>query len=285
MKTLQKSFFAFLFTTLFALPHVSAAVLDVSELTLVSTFEADSLFNLAGVDSWNGAPLSPANQPPSIVLPLESDINLYVRNAETNKLYVVVTNVVSTVGATWFGTAFVNVTQSGAMLSLPLLSGGFLGGTPGISGAFAIAGQTLLSPPNVITPIDRTDGYEVNSVADEFLIKTIDPDADMGFVGNNFIFIDSASRLRNGGVFELSFDPAVNLLDIIDYGAMALQTRYGNGSQYIQGLQTFAYLQPQQGGGAGPGNAAVPEPSTWVLLTLGLSLFVLVKKNPYKPLV
>lgn len=278
MHFFKKTFLIVVLTLSVFLPRASAAILDVSDLTLVSTFEIDGHYNLAGVEFWNGLPLSPTNRPSDAITPMHADINLFVRNTNPNQLYVVVSDVLTTQGASWYGNAFVNITQTGTQFSLPLLAGGFLGGAPGLSGAFAITGQTLLSPPDVVTPLDTTPNYRVDTLLEEFLIRTIDDRGDYGLVGNNFAFIDSAFRIRNSGVFELTFDPTINLLDILDYGAMQLQARYGNGTQYIQGNQTYAYIQPPSGNQGNGQTPTVPEPSTWALMTLGLAGLGIAKR-------
>lgn len=279
MNNLKKIFLALFFASASFSTAASAALLDTADLTLVSSFQVDGHYNLAGVEFWNGLPLAPDNMPSSLITPMHADVNFYVRTAQTNQFYIEVLNVVTTQGASWYGNAFVNVTQTGVQFSLPLLAGGALSGVPGLSGAFAIAGETLLTPPNVITPLDTTPGYQFQNVADEFLVRTIDDDSDYGFVGNNFAFIDSAIRIRSGGVFELTFDPTVDLLEILDYGAMTMQTRYGNGTQYIDGVQTYAYIQPgSQQPGTGGNGPAVPEPSTLVLLVFGLAGLGAVRK-------
>ena len=107
---------------------VAAAAVQAAEKTFendvhVATFRSAGLYDLVGLGTWNGQPLSDTNRPNDQQRYLAATIELYVDGAAPNVLYVRTTDVVTTLGAWWFGGAFVSVTQTGVRFSLPTRDG------------------------------------------------------------------------------------------------------------------------------------------------------------------
>ena len=73
-----------------------------------------------GLGSWNGAPLSPENQPTPEEDELSATLSFYVDRDHKNDLYVVVSNVFDTDFGFITGTAFEYVALTGLTFSLPL---------------------------------------------------------------------------------------------------------------------------------------------------------------------
>jgi hypothetical protein len=161
---------------------------------------------------------------------LVSDINLYVLPSATNVLYVQVTNVLTTEGAFWFGAAFDDVTQTGVRITFPDSS--LL--TPGVSFAtsFANPGEVLAdgtSGTEVVTPLSDTPGFALQVADTALLINTTDG-SNNGFTSLCCIF--GATRIRGGGVFQLTFAQSVDLTTL-DFSKLIVESEYGRGNQYI----------------------------------------------------
>jgi len=202
---------------------------------LVASFHTEGLYNLVGCGTWNGQPLSDENMPSDENRFLAATANFYVDRTAHNVLYVQVTDVTTTIGAFWWGLAFENVTQTGVAFTLPPRDGnsGVLSRFRSYSGDHANPGQILADgfvAQGYEEPITYTPGYAPELIGDAMLIHTTDR-AEFGFTSLGGIY--GARRLKGGGVFELTFDPAVKLRDAVDWGAMKVQAEYGRSNQYI----------------------------------------------------
>lgn len=240
-----------------ALPTVAFASSIPHNAVLVGEYQASGLYNLVGLETWNGQPLSPTNQPDALQRELASTIRLYVPRSTPNQLFITVSNVTTTIGAFWFGTAFDNVTQTGVSLNTPT----FLGSAT-LDSNFALPGQTLVngtSGHEVVTPLSHTPGYQLGFAGAQYNITTI-TGAQYGFT--SLSNITGAIRIRGGGVFDLVFAPNTNLFKV-DFRDLTVDTLYGNQgtNQSIQ-----AKFVPA---------APVPEPST--LLSFGTGVLALAE--------
>jgi hypothetical protein len=224
---------------------LSLGQIDFSRDNLVASFRVDGLYNLVGLGTWNGQPVSPTNMPSDDNRRLASTINFYVLPSDKNILYVQVTDVLTTIGAWWTGTAFTNVTQTGVRFTLPLKNTHrVINSIDSFSIDFANPSETLVigahhgtnsSNTEVTEPLSSTPGYTINvSPNGEFLIQTTNG-AEYGFTSLGGIF--GATRIRGGGVFQITFDHSLNLSHRIDFSSMVTEAQYGVGNQYIVGTR------------------------------------------------
>jgi len=226
---------------------VSPTRLDVIQFdpsTLRSSLESTGLYNLVGLGTWNGQPVTLSNMPDYDNRLLVADINLYVLPSATNVLYVQVTNVLTTEGAYWSGTAFDDVTQTGVRITFPdssLLTSGV-----SLSGNFANPGEILAdgtSGTEVDTPLSTTPGFALTAMNSGLAISTTNG-ANNGFTSLSGIY--GATRIRGGGVFQLTFAQSVDLTQL-DFNKLTVESEYGLANQYIlatpnPGLGTNALL-------------------------------------------
>ena len=75
-------------------------------------------YNNYGLDYWNGAPLSPTNQPTYDQDQLSATLSFYVDRAHANDLYIVVSNVYDTQFGYITGAPFNYVALTGIVFSL-----------------------------------------------------------------------------------------------------------------------------------------------------------------------
>jgi hypothetical protein len=225
----------------------SLAQIDFSREDLVASFRIDGLYNLIGLGTWNGQPVSPTNMPSDNNRRLACTVNFYVLPSDKNILYIQVTDVLTTIGAFWFGTAFTNVTQTGVLFTLPLKNKNkIINSIDSFSIDFANPGETLIigahhdtnsGETEVAEPLESTPGYIINvSLNGEFLIQTMNG-AEYGFTSLCCIF--GATRIRGGGVFQIIFDHSLNLAHTVNFSLMTAEAQYGMGNQYIVGTRLF----------------------------------------------
>ena len=87
---------------------------------MVGIVQTHGEYDNAGLGSWNGAPLSPENQPTPEQDQLSATLSFYVDRAHKNDLYVVVSNVFDTDFGFINGTPFQFVALTGITFSLPI---------------------------------------------------------------------------------------------------------------------------------------------------------------------
>src|SRR4051794_24280524 len=163
---------------LFICAGLQAATIDLSSYPLLASFHSDGQYDLSGANTWNGQPVSPTNMPRFQQRELSERFNFFGDSMALNVMYVQVTDVSTTNGASWFGTAFDNVTLTGIRESNtdPVTVLGF-------SNAFANPGQILASGgprSEVSSPLQTTPGYTLTQGSNQFWISTVNG-ADYGF--------------------------------------------------------------------------------------------------------
>lgn len=258
-----------LLVTASLLSNAMAETFDPAAYKFIASYHSQGLYNLGGIGTWNGAPVGPGNMPSDDNRLLSSDISFYTdTNASTN-IYVQVHNVTTTIGAWWSGTAFDNVTLTGIELAP---AGTTLPGLTNVtfSSNFANIGQVRAygGNPELTEALTTTPGYALVDNGGSYLIRTeVGAYNGMTSLGN----IYGTSRIRGGGVFQLSFAQGFDL-STIDFSGIQVNTRYGADNQYI-GSNMTAY---------NPLPAAVPEPSQGITLALcigGLTGLVVTSKR------
>lgn len=232
---------------------VPAATLDFTRAyPLLASYKSTGQYNLGGLDTWNGQPVTLTNMPDYQNRLLSATFNLYRDATALNIMYIQITDVVTTRGAYWSGPAFNNVTLTGMRVvntdPVPVL---------GFSNAFANPGQLLAygGSTESTQPLETTPGYQLDSTANSFWIHTSNPAAVNGFTSLGGIY--GTSRIRGGGIFQLTFAPYINVQGF-SFQSWNVQSQYGDGNQFITA-------------------ALVPEPSTYCvtgcsLVLLGITL-------------
>jgi hypothetical protein len=218
------------------------------DTTLVGAYSSSGLYNLVGIGTWNGQPLGPGNFPTDTNRELDASINFFVSSSSPSNLFVQLEGVTTTIGAFWFGAAFDNVTQTGIQIIFPASFG-----PATLNANFANPRQVLVdgtSGSEVVSPLTSTPGYTLLNVLDDYIIVTASG-ADEGFTSLGGIF--GARRIRGGGLFELQFNPSVNLFNV-DFSKVNVFSLYGDGGAN-QSIEAFATL--------------APEPSDGLLLSIG----------------
>jgi hypothetical protein len=210
---------------------------------LVASFRVDGVYNLVGLGTWNGQPVTDTNRPTDFQAQLAATLNFFVPGATPNALYIQVSDVITTNNSTWWGTAFTNVTQTGVRFTLPS-NVPDLASSATFSSAFANPSEELLVPgaacsDMTVQPLSDTPGYTLDLTGDgAFLINTASDIAEYGFV--NFYCVwggPVATRIRNGGIFQLTFPEGSNLRDAVAFNAMVASAEYGAGNQFIEGVR------------------------------------------------
>jgi hypothetical protein len=219
-------------------PRVSAQQIinQFDPSTLRLAVKSVGLYNLIGLGLWNGQPVSPTNTPSDDNRLLEADINLFVSASAVNILYVQVTNVVTTLGAFWSGTAFDNVTQTGVRITFPDQSPFSQEVT--FSGNFANPNEILAdgtSGTEIAIPLSNTPGFAIAVTPPTLLIQTTNG-ANNGFTSLGGIY--GATRIRGGGVFQLTFAPSADLTKV-DFSKVLVESEYGLANQFITAVDSI----------------------------------------------
>lgn len=238
--------------------RIGATTINFTAYPLLATYHPDGLYNLVGLGTWNGQPVTPDNMPNATQRYLAASINLYSDPNALNVLYFQVTDVLTAEGAFWFGTAFDNVTLTG--LRVTRTSGALPPAGPvAFSGDLANPGQVRAYSGSTesVEPLTSTPGYQLDQIASNVLLIHTIAGAENGFT--SLANITGASRIRGGGVFQLSFAPYINVRGL-DFANISVEAEYGRGNQYITAF-------------------ALPEPSSVLLVMAGLTGIALASRK------
>jgi len=208
-------------------------VLDFSspDFVLLTALHTDGSLVVDPSWTWNGAPLSDTNHPSEANLRLQSDINLYSSLSDPALMFVQVTNISTTQGAFWFGSAIPATVQTGIRLTgIPLGLN-----TPLFGDQYANSGQALMccGPSELTTTLMNTPGYVLATSGDGLLIHTM-TGTDYGFssLSASLRQEDIQPRIFGGGVFSLNFGSGMNL-STQDWSLVQAGAEYGGGRQFV----------------------------------------------------
>ena len=222
--------------------------------TLEASFGSVGLYNLVGLGTWNGQPVSPTNMPDDAQRLLAATINFYILPGANNVMYVQVTDVLTTTGAYWFGTAFDDVTQTGVQITFrdpTILSLGV-----SYSGAYANPGEVLAdgtSGQEIDTPLSSTPGFTMDPPLNSTLLIHTSTGAANGFT--SLYNIVGTTRIRGGGVFQITFDPTIDLTQL-DFSKLQVESEYGLANQFILASNPVPLVtQPLVPASVAPGGA------------------------------
>lgn len=213
---------------------------------LVATIHTQGQYDNVGLGTWNGQPVSEDNRPTADQNQLTADWNLYVPSGNKNQLFIEVLNVQDTRWGTIFGSVFEKVTLTGFDFSLPvrgnpnLLSATF-------SSEWARPGQVLdgrasSSDPVQQVPLINTPGWALSSLESTTSSK-VDGSISVNNIGyglSHFTNIYGTTRIVGGGVFQLVFDPGIDLISAVDFRRMSFQAVHGFGAYVGNGSVDFA---------------------------------------------
>jgi PEP-CTERM motif len=239
-----------------SLTNANATVISPSGLTLVATVDTRGEYNNAGLEYWNGEPLSPSNQPTYQQDQLSATWNFYIPPSAPNILYIIVSDVQDTQYGYISGTPFNLTALTGFELSLPVSATSYAT----FSNQFAVAGEALLGPTSGSSvPLITTPGWTLGSVDGSPNDANYQIDAsNVNYGFTHFSSVYGATRIYGGGVFELSFNSNVNLLTSAKFAGLEATASNGLGSYFEPGKLTYAI-------------GTVPEPSTWGMMLLGFA--------------
>lgn len=250
----------FAVASLLALCIASAAKADTLDLTgpafhRVASYSSSGEYNLVGLGTWNGQPVSPTNQPTPYQALLAQQDNFYLGSGSfSNTLFIQVTNVITTQDSYWNGLAFLNVSQTGLRVSLPSALS-----APSFDFSYSNPNQALVGPNGAgFTPESTTAGFSGYVLNNDTYWLTTDPSGQYAFA--SFPIVTGTQRTYNGGIFALTF--AGTDLNAINWQNATVQATYGYNNQSI--AATYA------GDAASP----VPEPPTIIAVASGMFLLL-----------
>jgi hypothetical protein len=184
----------------------------------------EGLLDISALQTWNGEPVSPTNQPSEYHRRLSVVCSIYESEALDGTHYVVISDVVTTQSAWWSGTIFIHTLMTGLSFSVPDASGLPIE-LEAVSFQHANIGQHLLDS-NGETPVDETAGFVWEATAAGAVIRTVN--------GANYSFAEYGSVTgvvitEGGGVMEITpVDPPA-----ADWIGTVFHAEFGLGNQVL----------------------------------------------------
>ena len=121
----------------------AASVVSPQAENRVAAFHVEGLYDMVGLGSWNNQPVSESNQPSPWIRRLAADVTCFRDSESDRALWVTVTNVVTTQGATWWGSPSRDVQLTGLGFGFASAAGRI--NAAGYHGDFALSGQQVLT--------------------------------------------------------------------------------------------------------------------------------------------
>jgi hypothetical protein len=233
---------------------------EISPSTLVHVASVDTLgaYDNAGLDYWNGQPVSPTNHPSAYDDQLSATWDFYVDPTATNELFVVASAVRDTNFGSISGSPFDLVALTGFDFSIGIAGNSM---PASYSDQSAIAGEAVIGPASGSSiPLLTTPGWNAMSMPNgssqtEYDLAASGPDFGL----THFSSVYGETRIFGGAAFTFNFDPSVNLLQEAAFPGLTAWAVNGGGAYLEQGTLTFSFVPP----------SVVPEPASWALMVLG----------------
>jgi hypothetical protein len=203
-----------------------ASVVAPREEDRVAAYHLEGLYDMVGLGSWNGQPVSEANQPSIWTRRLAGDVSCYRDSESDRTLWITVTGIVTSQGASWSGSPSRDVQLTGLGFGFASASGSVV--ATNYRGDFALAGQQVLTSAGS-TPIETTPGYGM-SIAGETTWIRCNSGTDYGMT--NFGWVSGLTVLTGSAVFQLELSQSVQS---IDWSRTSLLGRFGVDHQFIEG--------------------------------------------------
>lgn len=212
----------------FAAPQAAYAEIYVPQASEeVARYHVEGLYDMVGLGTWNGEPVSETNQPSPWQRRLAADVNLYRDLHDSRVLWIAINGIVTTQGANWWGSPAQDVQLTGIALSMR--SGGSAVSAQGYSGEFALDGQRVLTESGSM-PIESTPGYHLVGGGG---ITRVQCDSGTDYGLTSFSWVSGLRVLTGGAVFRLTLDTDVVA---IDWRSTGLTARYGVDHQFVEGV-------------------------------------------------
>jgi hypothetical protein len=214
-----------------AVERAASDTVDFAGQNPVAEWHAEGLWNMEGLGTFNGQPLSETNQPSTSQRRLACDVSLYAIPDAPMAAYVRLHGIVTTQGLSFSGPDSFLGSMSVTQVRLEFAT---YAGVPMVvtlsSNQFANLGQVLqhgtCSAP-VTTPMATTDGWGSSAGTPQFVVGcTTFPAYAMSTWG---YYCGATSRIRGGGVFRVEFE--ASLVGQIDACASSVQVVFGNNAQ------------------------------------------------------
>ena len=250
---------------LLAVVPATADLMTFSRNNLLARFVGTDLIGLDSIGAWNGLPISDTNRPSDYERTLSATINFYADPTAENRLFLQVTDVVSTRFGFVVGPASANSALTG--IHLDIKPKGQSLGAAVLSTDYANPGQRLLGPNQGVTAIDTTPGWQLEfDSRNRYTLKT--PGfRDFGGFGESG-WVQGSQRVAGGGVFLLSFNRDVDASKI-NWQHTDLSLGWGVDDQWV----LADYLKSDSDGRPGrEGPTAVPDPGGTLSLLSGAVL-------------
>jgi hypothetical protein len=232
----------------------------------VGSYHGAGLMDLFNLGTFNGQPITETNKPTDSMRELSATVNLFVSRSDPHALFVQVTDVVTSRGMWFAGSAMDAPAFSGIRFWLPATSA-IVFGTATFSDNYANPGQVLFTGNGTETiPLSDTPGWIMDSLAANgayYVHTSSGTDYSLGTWG----WVNGTHRIMGGGIFELCFSSSIDLFRDVDFRDVDMDFIYGNGLQQISADWIPSTDPP----------VSTPEPSAFILF--GTVVLALVRWN------
>jgi len=245
-----------------------AEVLSFSAEELKAQIHTRTQYDMKGLGTWNGAPVTDANHPSDYENQLAATFSFFVKPESDQVLFVQVSHVQDTAYGFILGAPFASVALTGFSFSFGAGHGSLQPTDAAFSNAYANPGEVLLGS-GVHEPLTETPGWSFLPADDEFNLRADSVTSAFTHFPNVF----GTTRIYGGGLFAFDFGPHAHLNGEGIFSHLNGYAVHGADEYIAPGT---LWLPTHGGGGSHepPSPPAVPEPSTYLLVSIGLALVV-----------